>query len=127
MLAWLPFAQALHLSISLLWPVLWRIPVLQGTWDGCMDHTIPSYVRTAEEGLFRANLDPVLPMISDCPALLLYGWAERTVTHPRRATPSCAVASHFTLLEDGHYAVLQEERAPLLDWLQRSTPSVSTR
>jgi hypothetical protein len=72
MLAWPPLAHALHLTISLLWPVLWRIPVLQGTWDGCMDHTIPSYVSTAEEGLFRANLDPVLPMISRAYALHLF-------------------------------------------------------
>ena len=44
-----------------------------------MEHTIPSYVGTAEECLFRADLDPLLPALQDCPTLLLYGEQDHTV------------------------------------------------
>ena len=50
-----------------------------GSLGGYMDHTIPSYVSTAEECLFRADIDPLLPNVCDCPTLLLYGHEDRTV------------------------------------------------
>lgn len=83
-----------------------------------MDHTIPSYVRTAEECLFCADLDPLLPAISDYPTLLLYGRGDRTVplVHDDRLHAALP-RSQLTLLADGHDAVLQESGAVLNSWL----------
>jgi pimeloyl-ACP methyl ester carboxylesterase len=127
MLAWTPLAHAVHLTLSLLWPVLRcvRVPAyLEGAWAGYMDHIIPSYVRTAEACLFRADLDPLLPAISDYPALLLYGCGDCTVplVHGDRLH-AVLPRSQLTLLANGHYAVLQEEGAALNSWLT-STVSV---
>lgn len=131
MLAWPPLAHALHLTIALLWPVIRRMPVpsdLRGAWIGYMDHTISSYVGTAEECLFRADLDPLLPRIRDCPTLLLYGRADRTVPciHGERLHTALP-RSQLMLLADGHYAVLQEGQAPLMNWLRHMIPPGSTR
>jgi pimeloyl-ACP methyl ester carboxylesterase len=121
MLAWTPLAHALHLTVSLLWPVLRHLSVpaeLRGAWAGYMDHTIQSYVSTTEECLFRANLDPLLPVVLRCPTLLLYGQADQTVplSHGQRlhtALPD----SQLLCLKDGHYAVLKEGIAVLKSWL----------
>ena len=84
-----------------------------------MDHTIPSYVSTAEECLFRADVDPLLPALRVYPTLLLYGQHDRTVplVHGRRLE-HVLPRSQFVILEDGHYAVLREGLAPLVAWLQ---------
>jgi hypothetical protein len=63
------------------WPLLRHLPVpdyLAGAWVGSMEHTIPSYVGTGEECLFRADLDSLLPAFQNCSALLLYGQQDRT-------------------------------------------------
>ena len=121
MLAWTPLAHLVHLTFSVFWPLLRRLPVpdyLAGAWVGYMEHTIPSYVGTAEECLFRTDLDPLLPALQDCPTLLLYGQLDRTVplSHGQRlhaALPN----SQLILLNDGHYAVLHEGRTTLVDWI----------
>ncbi len=121
MLAWTPLAHLVHRTFSVCWPLLRRLSVpdyLASAWIGYMEHTIPSYVGTAEECLFRANLDPLLPALQDCPALLLYGQQDRTVplSHGQRlhaALPN----SQLNLLANGHYAVLDAGRAPLVDWI----------
>jgi pimeloyl-ACP methyl ester carboxylesterase len=121
MLAWTPLAHVVHLTASVFWPLLRRLPMpdyLAGAWVSYMEHTIPSYVGTAEECLFRADLDPLLPALQDCPTLLLYGQQDRTVplSHGQRlhaALPN----SRLDVLEDGHYAVLDEGRMPLVDWI----------
>jgi len=65
-----------------------------------------------------ADLDPLLPALQDCPALLLYGQQDRTVplSHGQRlhaALPN----SQLKLLADGHYAVLDQGRRSLVDWI----------
>jgi hypothetical protein len=75
MLAWTPLAHLVHLTFSVSWPLLRHLPMpdyLDGAWVGYIEHTIPSYVGTAEECLFQADLDPLLPALQDCPTLLLY-------------------------------------------------------
>jgi pimeloyl-ACP methyl ester carboxylesterase len=121
MLAWTPLAHLVHLTIALLWPLLRHLPVpdyLAGARIGYMEHTIPSYVGTAEECLFRADLDPLLPALQDCSTLLLYGQQDRTVplSHGQRLHAALA-NSQLNLLADGHYAVLDEGRTPLVDWI----------
>jgi len=129
MLAWTPLAHLVHLVFSVFWPLLRHLPVpdyLAGAWVGYMEHTIPSYVGTAEECLFRADLDPLLPALQDNPALLLYGQQDHTVPliHGQRlhaALPN----SQLKLLADGHYAVLDQGRRSLVDWItsgELSTP-----
>ena len=122
MLAWTPLAHMVHGSISLVWPLLRRLPVpahLRGAWAGYMDHTIPSYVSTAEECLFRANLEPLLPAIAPLPTLLLYGRGDRTVplSHGQRLHTALP-RSRLMLLKDGHYAVLTEGARTLSDWIE---------
>jgi pimeloyl-ACP methyl ester carboxylesterase len=121
MLAWTPLAHLVHLTFSVFWPLLRRLPVpdyLVGAWVGYMEHTIPSYVGTAEECLFRADLDPLLPALQDCPTLLLYGEQDRTVplSHGQRLHAALS-NSQLNLLTDGHYAVLHEGRTTLVDWI----------
>jgi pimeloyl-ACP methyl ester carboxylesterase len=121
MLAWTPLAHALHLSIAMIWPIVRHIavrPELRGAWAGYMDHTVGSYVSTAEECLFRADIDPFLPNVRDCPTLLLYGREDHTVPlmHGERLRAALP-RSQLTLLSDGHYAVLQEGQAALISWL----------
>ncbi len=121
MLAWTPLAHLVHLTFSVFWPLLRYLPVpdyLDGAWVGYMEHTIPSYVGTAEECLFRADLDLLLPALQDYPTLLLYGQQDRTVplSHGQRlhvVLPD----SQLNLLADGHYAVLDEGHAPLVEWI----------
>jgi pimeloyl-ACP methyl ester carboxylesterase len=97
---------------------------LAGAWVGYMEHTIPSYVGTAEECLFRADLDTLLPALQNYPTLLLYGQQDRTVplSHGQRlhaALPN----SQLNLLADGHYAVLDEGRRSLINWIAAGNPS----
>jgi pimeloyl-ACP methyl ester carboxylesterase len=121
MLAWTPLAHLVQLVFSGFWPLLRHLPVpdyLAGAWVGYMEHTIPSYVGTAEECLFRADLDPLLPALQDCPALLLYGQQDHTVplSHGQRlhaALPN----SQLKLLADGYYAVLDQGRRSLVEWI----------
>ncbi len=128
MLAWTPLAHLVHFTFSVCWPLLRRLPVpdyLAGAWVGYMEHTIPSYVGTAEECLFRANLDPLLPALQNRPTLLLYGQQDRTVplSHGQRlhaALPN----SQLKLLTDGHYALLDEGRMPLVNWITGDALSV---
>ena len=64
-----------YCAFSVFWPLLRRFPVPDypaGAWVDSMEQTIPSYVGTAEECLFRADLDPLLPALQDC-LTLLYG------------------------------------------------------
>jgi pimeloyl-ACP methyl ester carboxylesterase len=121
MLAWTPLAHLVHLTIALLWPLLRHLPVpdyLAGARIGYMEHTIPSYVGTAEECLFRADLDPLLPALQDCSTLLLYGQQDRTVplSHGQRLHAALA-NSQLNLLADGHYTVLDQGRRSLADWI----------
>jgi pimeloyl-ACP methyl ester carboxylesterase len=126
MLAWTPLAHLVHLTIALLWPLLRGLPVpdyLAGAWIGYMEHTIPSYVGTAEACLFQADLDPLLPTLRNCPTLLLYGKQDRTVPlshgqHLHATLPN----SQLDVLADGHYAVLDEGRTPLVHWIAAGDP-----
>jgi pimeloyl-ACP methyl ester carboxylesterase len=130
MLAWTPLAHLVHLTFSVCWPLLRHFPVpdyLAGAWAGYMEHTIPSYVGTAEACLFQADLEPLLPALQDCPALLLYGEQDRTVPliHGQRLH-AALMNSQLKLLTDGHYAVLHEGRTTLVDWItsaDRGAPS----
>lgn len=105
---------------SMLWPALRHVPTLsflQGAWDGYIDPPSLTYVSTAEESLFRADLAPLLA-IRDYPMLLLYGRDDRTMPliHGERlhAAPP---HSQLTILKDGPYAVLQEGVTTLCSWL----------
>jgi pimeloyl-ACP methyl ester carboxylesterase len=121
MLTWPPLAQAVHSSIHLLWPLLQHLPVaaeLQGARAGYLEHTIASYVRTAEQCLFQANIDPAITQLQELQVLLLYGQHDTTIpsVHAERmlqAFPN----SRLEMLHDGHYAVLTEGRMPLINWL----------
>jgi pimeloyl-ACP methyl ester carboxylesterase len=121
MLAWTPLAHLVHLTFSVCWPLLRRLPVpdyLAGARIGYMEHTIPSYVGTAEECLFRADLDPLLPALQDCSTLLLYGQQDRTVPLSRgQRLHAALVNSRFLVFTDGHYAILDEGCALLVDWI----------
>jgi pimeloyl-ACP methyl ester carboxylesterase len=124
MLAWTPLAYVVHLTLTACWPLLRRLPVpdyLSGAWAGYMEHTIPSYVGTAEECLFRADQDPLLPALRDLPTLLLYGRNDRTVLLSQgRRLHAALPHSRLDLLGDGHYAVLDEGRASLVAWIAGS-------
>jgi pimeloyl-ACP methyl ester carboxylesterase len=83
-------------------------PQLRGAYAGYLEHTIQSYVSTAEECLFRANLDPMLPALQLYLALLLYGRHDWTVpfVHGQRLAAKLP-QSVLAPLPDGHYAILQ--------------------
>jgi pimeloyl-ACP methyl ester carboxylesterase len=103
------------------WRLLRYLPVqeyLRGGWAGFMDYTADSYYSTAEECLFRANLDPLLPALRDRPALLLYSPADGTIpiAHGRRLAEQLP-RSTLAELDGGHYAVLREGLRPLDEWL----------
>lgn len=128
MLTWRPFAHLIHMTLSMLWPVIQHIrvpPYLCGAWAGYMEHTIPSYVSTAEACLFRANLDPLLPAVQTCPTLLLHGPDDRTVplVHGQRLA-AVLPESTFAQLADGHYAVLQDGLTPLVSWLAATEQTI---
>jgi pimeloyl-ACP methyl ester carboxylesterase len=121
MLAWNPLAHLVHTALALSWPLLHHLavpPHLQGAWAGYMEHTIPSYVGTAEECLFRADLDPVIPLLQPMSALLLYSEVDQTVplVHGERLHAALP-HSQLQLILGGHYAILQQGIAPLVAWL----------
>jgi len=121
MLAWTPLAHLIHMTLALCWPLLGRIaapPELRGAWAGYMDHTIASYVGTAEACLFRADLDPLLPKLHALPTLLLYARQDRTVP-PLHGERLAAALPHsqYQLIEGDHFALLRGGRAMLHDWL----------
>ncbi len=124
MLTWRPLAQALHMTIHMFWPLLRQFPVapaLRGAWVGYMDHTIPSYVGTAENCLFNTNIDPFIAQLQTCSLLLLYGQADQTVPFVHGARMQAAFQhSQLAALVGGHYAVLTEGCGPLLHWLLES-------
>lgn len=128
MLTWRPVARTLHRVIMLLWPLVSRLsvpPELRGAWVGYMDHTIQSYVGTAEECLFRANLDPLLPALRALPTLLLYSPADHTVPliHGKRLNEQLP-QSVLCVVDDNHYAVLRKGMPPLIHWLAASAHGV---
>jgi pimeloyl-ACP methyl ester carboxylesterase len=133
MLAWKPLAQGVHQLLQLLWPLLRQVATpaaLRGAWSGYMDHTIHSYTSTAEECLFRANLDPLLPQLQDCTTLLLYSRADRTVplVHGERLHAALP-RSTLRLLEGDHFAVLRSGTATVVQWLDAndSDPCADTQ
>jgi pimeloyl-ACP methyl ester carboxylesterase len=110
-----------------IWPLARRIASrrvpedLQGGFVGFMDYSADSFYGTAEQLLFRSNIDPLLPALRKLPALLLYASDDATVPiiHGRRLAEQLP-DSTFAELDGGHYAVLRAGLAPLADWL-RST------
>ena len=121
MMTWRPVAQLVHHTVMLFWPLISRYvvpPELQGAWVGYMDHTIASYVGTAEACLFRANLDPLLPALRTIPTLLLYSPNDQTVpfVHGSRLAERLPQSVLRTTRGD-HYAVLRLGLPPLLAWL----------
>jgi pimeloyl-ACP methyl ester carboxylesterase len=123
MLAWRPLAHLAHGGLAFSWPLLHRLavpPYLQGAWAGYLEHTIPSYVGTAEECLFDADLDPVIPLLRPLPTLLLYSRMDRTVpvVHGERLH-AVLPRSQLQLIDGGHYAVLQQGVATLVAWLRQ--------
>jgi pimeloyl-ACP methyl ester carboxylesterase len=122
MLAWDWLAQLNHQTLALLWPVLRRLPIpgyLRGARAGLMEHSCTSYMRTVEECLFRADLDPLLPALQAYPTLLLYGRHDRTVPllHGQRLK-AILPQSQLVVLAEGHYAVLWEGLVPITSWLR---------
>jgi pimeloyl-ACP methyl ester carboxylesterase len=129
MLAWPPLAHLIHTTLALCWPLLRRLtvpPHLQGAWAGYLEHTIPSYVGTAEECLFRADLDPLTPLLQTMPILLLYSSVDQTVPliHGERLHAALP-RSELQLIPGGHYAILQQGIAPLVTWLSGGSDSDS--
>lgn len=121
MLTWRPVAELVHHTFMLLWPLVRRLgvlPELRGAWVGYMDHTIPSYVGTAEECLFQANLDPLLPALRSMPTLLLYSRSDRTVpfVHGSRLAEQLPQGTLHVVGGD-HYAVLRSGEL-LSGWLE---------
>jgi pimeloyl-ACP methyl ester carboxylesterase len=120
MLTWRPLAHLFHRLLMLGWPLLSRIgvpPELRGAWVGYMDHTIPSYVGTAEECLFQANLDPLLPALRSTPMLLLYSKSDRTVpfVHGSRLAEQLPQRV-LRVVRGDHYAILSSSEL-LAGWL----------
>jgi pimeloyl-ACP methyl ester carboxylesterase len=109
-----------------LWPLIRRRRVpdyLRGGWAGFLDYTADSFYSTADEVLMRADLDLLLPMLRDCPTLLLYDPDDRTVpiVHGQRLAEALP-QSRFVTLAGGHYAVLREGLAPLAAWIDGEEP-----
>lgn len=125
MLAWTPLAHLIHLSLSAVWPVLHRMnvpPELHGAWVGYLDHTVLSYVRTAEECLFRANLDPLLPTLYTLPIFLLYSMQDRTVPAIHGARLATALPqSVYQLIQGDHFALLRNGRQRVQEWFAART------
>lgn len=121
MLAWRPLAQLTHHALMLVWPFISRFTVpseLRGAWAGYLDHSVATYASTAEECLFRANLDPLLPALHSIPILLLYGRNDRTVPFVHGTRLAAALPhSVLQLIDGGHYSVLGAGLPKLLAWL----------
>jgi pimeloyl-ACP methyl ester carboxylesterase len=117
-MTWRPVAQLVHHALMLAWPLLRRVvvrPELQGACVGYMDHTLESYIGTAEACLFRANPDPLLPTLRIIPTLLLYSPNNQTVpfVHGSRLVERLPRSVLRTTRGD-HYAVLRLGLPPLL-------------
>ena len=119
-------ATRVHESMLRLWPLLSRLPVpaaQRGAWAGYLEHTIPSYLGTAQHCIFGANVDPWLPTVASRPIMLLYGRRDRTIPPSQGDRLAAALSgSRLVPLQDGHMAILTEGRGPLVDWLRRSSP-----
>jgi pimeloyl-ACP methyl ester carboxylesterase len=110
-----------HMAFKALWPLIRRVPLpmhLEGPRAGLMDHTVASYFGTAEELLFRTDLDPFVARLRGTPTLLLYGDADRTVAPDsaerfQQMLPD-AEAVAFT---GGHYGVITEAAPSVVRWL----------
>jgi pimeloyl-ACP methyl ester carboxylesterase len=127
MLGWRPLAHGVHRVLTRSWPLVLRVaapPALRGVWVGYMDHTLTSYVRTAEQCLFQANLDPILPRLRHLPTFLLYGARDQTVPMSHGARLAAALPrSRLHVVPGDHYAVLQAGRALVENWLRAPLPT----
>jgi pimeloyl-ACP methyl ester carboxylesterase len=118
-------ARADDAVIRALWPLIGqfarrRVPAdLLGGFVGMLDYSVESYYDTADQVLFRSDLDPLLPALRRLPTLLLYAPDDTTVpiSHGRRLAEQL-YGSTFTEVPGGHYAVLRAGLAPLADWLR---------
>jgi pimeloyl-ACP methyl ester carboxylesterase len=104
-----------------LWQLARFLPVqeyLRGGWAGFMDYNTDSYYGTADELLFRSDLDRLLPTLRDLPVLLLYGPNDKTIpiAHGRRLAERLPHAQ-FVEVDGGHYAVLREGLRRLVEWM----------
>lgn len=121
MLAWTPPRHAVHLTLSLLWPLLRRVPVpayLRGAWAGYMGQTIPSYISPVEQCLFQVDLTRCCQRSVTAPRCCSM---VATIAQCRSSTESdfmrrCRTAS-LRYSMDGHYAVLQNGVTALRSWL----------
>ena len=125
MLSWPPFAKLLHHTLHVAWPLLRHYPVplaLRGAWEGYMEHTIASYVGTAEACLFQANLDPQLARLAAQPTLILAGERDHTIplVHSERLA---AVLPHSRLavIAGDHHAVITSGLMPLVRWVRAAS------
>ncbi len=122
MLTWAPLAYSMHDMLAAFWPILSRLPVAEpyrGAWQGYRDHTAWSYRSTTRDGLFAANLDPLIPHLQDIPTLLLYSRADQTVpfSHGERLAATLPQA-HLLETQGNHLAILRPDvRHQIIRWL----------